>query len=174
MAKLLGLAYPGGPEIDRLAGSGDTRRFDFPRGMLHDGSFDFSFSGLKTAVRYLVAKLGDPAALSADPLLLADLCASFQEAVVEVLVGKTLAAAQASGQRSIAVSGGVSLNSRLRHRFAVACAQAGLELWLASPALCTDNAAMIAHVAQHAFAAGLATPLTEDIDPNLALIAALA
>jgi N6-L-threonylcarbamoyladenine synthase len=169
VAKLLGLPYPGGPQIDRLARSGDPRRFEFPRSMLHADGYEFSFSGLKTAVRYLLAKIGFAGACD-DRQLLADLCASFQEAVVDVLVGKTLQAARATGRTRVAVSGGVSLNSRLRARFEAACAQEGLELLLASPTLCTDNAAMIAAVAQYALEAGLSTPIEEDIDPNLSLM----
>ena len=161
VAKLLGLPYPGGPEIDRTArGGGDPGRFPLPRSMLHTGDAQFSFSGLKTAVRYLLPKL--PA-----PWPLPDLCASFQEAVVDVLVAKTLAAAHATGRHTVAVSGGVSLNSRLRARFQEACGRAGLELLLAPPALCTDNAAMIAYAAAPALAAGLTTAVETDIDPNL-------
>lgn len=163
VGKLLGLPYPGGPEIDRTATlGGDPTRFPLPRSMLHSGDFQFSFSGLKTAVRYLLPKLPEPWPLP-------DLCASFQEAVVDVLVGKTLAAARATGRRTVAVSGGVSLNTRLRARFREACAGAGLELLLAPPALCTDNAAMIAYAAAPALAAGLVTDLAVDIDPNLRL-----
>lgn len=164
VGKLLGLRYPGGPEIDRVAreGGGDPSRFSLPRSMLHSGDFQFSFSGLKTAVRYLLPKLPEPWPLP-------DLCASFQEAVVDVLVGKTLAAARASGRRTVAVSGGVSLNSRLRERFREACGRAGLELLLAPLALCTDNAAMIAYAAAPALAAGLVTDLETDVDPNLRL-----
>jgi N6-L-threonylcarbamoyladenine synthase len=172
VAKLLGLPYPGGPEIDRLAKSGDPGRFDFPRSMLSAGGYEFSFSGLKTAVRYLLTKLGSPGSVANDRQLLADLCASFQEAVVDVLAGKTLQAARATRRQRVAVSGGVSLNSRLRARFAADCAREGLELLLAPPMLCTDNAAMIAAVAQHAYAAGLSTPIEQDIDPNLGLIPA--
>ncbi len=174
VAKLLGLPYPGGPEVDRLARTGDPRRFLFPRSMLREDGYEFSFSGLKTAVRYLLPKLGlggTPGTGAAeDQPLLADLCASFQEAVVDVLVGKTLQAARATGRTRVAVSGGVSLNSRLRARFQEACQEQGLELLLAAPMLCTDNAAMIAAVAQQAYAAGLSTPVEQDIDPNLALV----
>lgn len=165
VGKLLGLPYPGGPEIDRLAragGGGDPARFPLPRSMRHSGDFQFSFSGLKTAVRYLLPTLPEPWPL-------ADLCASFQEAVVEVLVGKTLAAARTAGRQTVAVSGGVSLNSRLREQFQAACDRAGLELLLAPPALCTDNAAMIAFAAAPALAAGLVTGVSTDIDPNLRL-----
>jgi N6-L-threonylcarbamoyladenine synthase len=106
VAKLLDLPYPGGPEIDRLAKIGDPKKFDLPRSMLNSGDLNFSFSGLKTAVRYLLPKL--------DGDFRADLCASFQEAVVEVLVQKTIRAAQKSGVKLVTVSGGVSANSRLR------------------------------------------------------------
>ncbi len=169
VGKLLGLPYPGGPEIDRVAREGrggDPARFALPRSMLQSGDFQFSFSGLKTAVRYLLPKLPEPWPL-------ADLGASFQEAVVDVLVGKTLAAARATGRGTVAVSGGVSLNTRLRARFQGACAKAGLELLLAPPALCTDNAAMIAYAAAPALVAGLVTAVEVDIDPNLRLAGVL-
>ena len=167
VGKLLGLPYPGGPQIDRLARTGDPKRFDLPRSMLGSGDFAFSFSGLKTAVRYLLPKLeSDPAS---DERLLADLCASFQKAVVDVLVGKTLQAARQTGREVVAVSGGVSLNTGLREEFARACATRGLELLVAPPAWCTDNAAMIAAVGSLAFDAGATTPMGEDIDPNLGL-----
>jgi N6-L-threonylcarbamoyladenine synthase len=162
VGKLLGLPYPGGPNIDRLAREGNPRAYAFPRSMRDSGDFDFSFSGLKTAVRYLLPKLETPS--------LPDLCASFQEAVIDVLVTKTIRAAQACGRRAVAVSGGVSCNTALRARFERECAAAGLELLLAAPALCTDNAAMIGYVASLRFAAGETSPLTEDIDPNLRLV----
>ena len=168
VGKLLGLPYPGGPVIDRLARCGNPRRFDFPRSMLDSGDFAFSFSGLKTAVRYLLPKLPD-----CSDATLADVCASFQEAVVEVLVGKTVAAARASGRRTVAVSGGVSCNGRLREALQAACARAGLQLLLADGALCTDNAGMISFVALHRLARKIYSPLTEDIDPNLHLIPCL-
>jgi N6-L-threonylcarbamoyladenine synthase len=171
VGKLLGLPYPGGPQIDRLARGGNPARFDLPRSMLGSGDHAFSFSGLKTAVRYLLEKLGlgSGGAASADPQLLGDLCASFQQAVVDVLVRKTLRAARETGRDLVAVSGGVSLNSQLRAEFTRACAAAGMELLMAAPALCTDNAAMIAVVAARAFAAEIRTPVSKDIDPNLPL-----
>jgi N6-L-threonylcarbamoyladenine synthase len=162
VGKLLGLPYPGGPNVDRLAKQGDPTRFDFPRSMLDSGDFHFSFSGLKTAVRYLLPKLAE--------LPLPDLCASFQEAVVDVLVAKTLLAAKHTSRRVVALSGGVSCNSRLREKMRAACAASGLELLIASPALCTDNAAMIGHVAALKLAHGETSPLTADIDPNLRLV----
>ena len=170
MGKLLGLPYPGGPQIDRQARDGDPARFDLPRSMLHSGDASFSFSGLKTAVRYLLPKLGlETLPEDTRRQTLADVCASFQEAVVDVLVRKTLAAARTTGRKLVAVSGGVSMNSRLRTAFTAACAQHGLELLIATPALCTDNAAMIAAVAAFAYEAGVTTSLEEDINPNLAL-----
>ena len=161
VGKLLGLPYPGGPEVNRMAAHGDPRRIEFPRSMLGSGDFQFSFSGLKTSVRYLLPKLGEYA--------LADVCASFQEAVVDVLVAKTLAAAAATGCRCLAVSGGVSCNTRLREKLQAGCAARGLELLLAAPALCTDNAAMIGYVAALKHAVGESSPLSADINPNLRL-----
>jgi N6-L-threonylcarbamoyladenine synthase len=161
VAKLLGLPYPGGPEIDRLAKRGDPNRFDLPRSMLGSGDFNFSFSGLKTAVRYLLPKLkGD---------FLADLCASFQEAVVDVLVRKTIRAVTACEINIVSVSGGVSCNSRLRLKIANATEDAGIELKLADTSLCTDNAAMIAYAAAERFLHGYRSDFAEDADPNLSL-----
>ena len=167
VAKLLRLPYPGGPHIDRLARGGNPRRFDFPRGMIGSGDSAFSFSGLKTAVRYLLPKLD----LDAGSCL-NDVCASFQEAVVEVLVRKTVAAARERGRQLIAVSGGVSCNSRLREKFTEACRENSIELKIAESSLCMDNAAMIAFVALEKLARGEASPLTAEIDPNLRLVAA--
>lgn len=163
VGKLLGLPYPGGPNVNRLAAQGNPARVDFPRSMLDSGDLHFSFSGLKTSVRYLLPKLG--------AMSLADVCASFQEAVVEILVTKTLRAARATGHRVVAVSGGVSCNTRLRELLASSCRERGLELLLAEPSLCTDNAAMIGYVAALKFAAGHRSPLAADIDPNLRLVA---
>ncbi|PYJ76899.1 MAG: tRNA (adenosine(37)-N6)-threonylcarbamoyltransferase complex transferase subunit TsaD [Verrucomicrobia bacterium] len=162
VAKLLGLGYPGGPEIERRARGGDSARFDLPRSMLD--SENFSFSGLKTAVRYLLPKLrGD---------FLADLCASFQQAVIEVLVRKTMAAAQKYNVDLVTVSGGVSCNQELRRQLGNACARDGFEFKSAEAWLCTDNAAMIAFAAFLRLRAGFGSTVTEEIDPNLPLIAA--
>ena len=162
VAKLLGLGYPGGPEIERRARGGDPARFDLPRSMLD--SENFSFSGLKTAVRYLLPKLrGD---------FLADLCASFQQAVIEVLMRKTMAAAQKYNVDLVTVSGGVSCNQELRRQLGNACARDGFEFKSAEAWLCTDNAAMIAFAAFLRLRAGFGSTVTEEIDPNLPLIAA--
>lgn len=161
VGKLLGLPYPGGPNVNRLACEGNAMRFDFPRSMLSSGDFAFSFSGLKTSVRYLLQKV--------DTVPVADVCASFQEAVVDVLVDKTVRAALTTRRKTIAVSGGVSCNSRLREKLSAACSARGIELLLAEPSLCTDNAAMIAYAASLRADAGHANDLAEDIDPNLRL-----
>ncbi len=164
VAKLLGLPYPGGPEIDRLAAKGDPAAFDFPRSMLHSGDYNFSFSGIKTAVRYMLPKL--------DGARIEDVCASFQAAVVEVLTKKTIAAAREAGIPRIVVSGGVACNTGLRKALSTACAEQGIELLIAAASLCTDNAAMIAHAAYQRLAAGLdQEPAWHlDADPNLALV----
>jgi N6-L-threonylcarbamoyladenine synthase len=171
VAKLLGLPYPGGPEIERRARSGNGDRFDLPRSMLDSRDHNFSFSGLKTAVRYLIARL--PAAGGTEPRFdeqtLNDLCASFQEAAVEVLVRKTVRAAQECGATLVTLSGGVSCNGRLRREMESACAAAGLHLLVPPAALCTDNAAMIAFAAALRFASGRGSSVTDEIDPNLAL-----
>jgi N6-L-threonylcarbamoyladenine synthase len=164
VGKMLGLGYPGGPEIERRALAGDATRFDFPRSMLDSGDHNFSFSGLKTAVRYQLARL---AAISDD--IRDDLCASFQRAVVEVLVKKTLRAAGESGAKLVTVSGGVSCNRELRDQLSDACNRAGMKLLTAVPELCTDNAAMIAFAASLRLNAGFKSELTQEIDPNLAL-----
>ena len=166
VAALLGLGYPGGPQIQKVAERGRADAYRFPRSFLKEERLEFSFSGLKTAVRYLLPKLEAPH--------LPDICASFQEAVVDVLVTKTVRAVKLTGRRIVAVSGGVSCNTRLREKFRGACAARGLELLLAEPALCTDNAAMIGYVAALKLAQGERSPLTSDIDPNLRLAPAAA
>jgi N6-L-threonylcarbamoyladenine synthase len=188
VAKLLGLGYPGGPEIEKRARDGDPKRFELPRSMLH--SDNFSFSGLKTAVRYLLPKIaapveaqrsgGIPSRASAstfagsfgfalDDKLINDVCASFQQAVTDVLVQKTIAAAQRNSMELVSLSGGVSCNKELRRQLGEACKSSGLRLKTAEPWLCTDNAAMIAFAALLRLGAGLGSDITQEIDPNLSL-----
>jgi N6-L-threonylcarbamoyladenine synthase len=139
VAKLLRLPYPGGPEVEKLARQGNARAVEFPRGMMDDATFHFSFSGLKTAVLYYLQK--HPGAS------LPDVCASFQEAVVEVLTAKTIRAAQHTGARTVSLAGGVAINNCLRERLQAECDRRGLRLLLAPPSLCTDNAGMVAALA---------------------------
>lgn len=165
VGKMLGLPYPGGPEIDKHAANGNPSAFDFPRAMLDSGDGDFSFSGLKTSVRVRLAEMEpDQRAASLD-----DLCASFQQAVVDVLVAKSIAATKSLGLRHLGVGGGVACNRRLRAALTDACHREGIALHLVTPALATDNAAMIAFAALHRHRAGLSTPLDADIDPNMPL-----
>jgi N6-L-threonylcarbamoyladenine synthase len=167
VAKLLGLGYPGGPEIEQRALTGNAARFDFPRSMLDSRDHNFSFSGLKTAVRYRLAEFQDEALT---PPLIADMAASFQAAAIEVLAKKTVRAANECGLKLVTISGGVSCNQALRKEMARRCDEAGLQLLTAPPRLCTDNAAMIAFAASLRFQAGQSSEVSEEIDPNLALV----
>ncbi len=144
-AKLLGLGYPGGPEMDRLSREGNAAAHAFPRPMLHDANDDFSFSGLKTSVRYYLRD--HPAALD-DRKQICDLCASIQNAIVEVLVAKTVRAARRLRVRCVTASGGVTCNRHLRAKLAQACLDDRLELRLAPASLSTDNAGMIGILAE--------------------------
>lgn len=143
--KLLGLPYPAGPWIDQLAEGANANAHDFPRPLRDDPGDDFSFSGLKTAVRYY---LRDHPAVLTDEAARRDLCASVQAAIVEVLVRKTVRAARRLGVGLVTASGGVTCNRALRRELSRACTEAGLRLLLAEPAFCTDNAAMVAVLAE--------------------------
>ncbi len=149
VAKMLGLGYPGGRLIDDHATRGDRTAIRFPRALRGQGGWDFSFSGLKTAVKQHLARHGLPT----DPQGLADLCASFQEAVVDVLVERVRQAAAHTGLRQVVVAGGVASNTRLRAVLAGEAAEARWRLFVAPPILCTDNAAMVAVVGQRHLAA---------------------
>jgi N6-L-threonylcarbamoyladenine synthase len=137
-AKLMGLGYPGGPQLAALASSGTPGRFALPRPMLRSGDLDFSFSGLKTAVLHVVS------AHSWDPSDAADLAADFQQAVVDVLCAKALKALEASGSQRLVVAGGVGANRELRRRLDEAASHRGWRVYYPEPELCTDNGAMIA------------------------------
>ena len=141
--RLLGLPYPGGPEMDRLAREGDAEAFAFPRSQPGDG-LDFSFSGLKTALLYRVRDLGEDDA----QLRRADLAASYQRAIVDSLVTRARQAVEGEGARRVAIGGGVAANSELRARITAECEEMGVDLWVPPPSLCTDNAAMIAAAAR--------------------------
>ncbi|MFM8358447.1 MAG: tRNA (adenosine(37)-N6)-threonylcarbamoyltransferase complex transferase subunit TsaD, partial [Verrucomicrobiota bacterium] len=161
VAKLLGLAYPGGPVLDRLAEEGNPAAHDFPRPRLAEPDYDFSFSGLKTSVRYF---LGKHPGLADDPRHLRDLCASVRAAVVETLVVKTVRAARRLGVGMVTASGGVTCNRALRRELEAACRRHRLALRLADRALCTDNAAMVGLLGEHQWRAGL-PPTPPDAEP---------
>lgn len=155
VARLLDLGYPGGPVVDRIAKEGNPRAFDLPRAQL-EGTWDFSFSGIKTAVRRLVEKHK----LAGMPFAVADVAASFQAAVVDVLVAKTVAAAEAEALPSVAVAGGVAANSELRRRLGAECDARGWRFVCPPMALCTDNAAMIAGLGYQLLLEGRADDLS--------------
>lgn len=168
VATILGLPYPGGPQIDRAARQGDPHRFDFPRTWLRRDSLDFSFSGVKTAVLYHVHGKGRTSGglenLSEQDI--ADVAASFQEAVVDVLVRKTMNAAQQAGVRCVVMGGGVAANSRLRAAMTQACGERDLTFRAADMAYCIDNAAMIAAVGFYKWRRGEFAPLDLDAKPT--------
>ena len=166
--KLMGLGYPAGPVIDQLSERGNPNAYDFPRPLLHEANDDFSFSGLKTSVRYFIR---DHPALLDDPQKIRDLCASVQAAIVEVLVKKTIRAAKRAGVRCVTASGGVTCNRALRRELENACRKNGYVLRLAPNALCTDNAAMIGILAERKFLANVPLPsLDADIQPGWELV----
>jgi N6-L-threonylcarbamoyladenine synthase len=165
--KLMGLPYPAGPEIDRLAEQGNPDAFDFPRPLLNDPGDDFSFSGLKTSVRYF---LRDHPQFLDDPQRVRDLCASIQAAIVEVLVTKTIRATKRNRVRCVTASGGVTCNRALRRELARACEREGFRLRLAESTFCTDNAAMVGVLAEYKLNHGMAaTPLDTEIEPGMEL-----
>jgi N6-L-threonylcarbamoyladenine synthase len=162
VGKMLGFGFPGGPEIDRRAARGAATAIPFPRPLLDSGDFGFSFSGLKTSVLYYLRKhhrdvLEHHAALPDDTLN--DICASFQRAVTDVLITKTLRAADTLGVRDIALAGGVSANRELRARLTAAGAREGRRVFVPDAAFTTDNAAMIAQLASLRHALGIAGSL---------------
>jgi N6-L-threonylcarbamoyladenine synthase len=169
VARLLGLPFPGGPPIDRAAVAGDPAAIAFPRGLsrprdLAAHPYDFSFSGLKTAVaRWVEARQRD-----GQPVPVADVAASFQEAVADVLTAKAVAACRAHGVSTLVIGGGVAANSRLRALAQRRCEPAGITLRMPRPALCTDNGAMVAALGSHLVAAGV-PPSRLDLPADSAL-----
>jgi N6-L-threonylcarbamoyladenine synthase len=158
-AKIMGMPYPGGALIDKLAQSGDPAAVKLPRPLLRDGSLNFSFSGLKTAVLQHVMK--HPVELPSQAV--DDLCASFQQAVCDVLVAKTEAAIRQTGASRLVVAGGVACNSGLRLRMLNLCTQSGVALSIPPPALCGDNAAMMAVPGDYYLSNGHVSPLSLDV-----------
>jgi len=164
VAKLLGLGYPGGVVIDQLASQGNPGAVHFPRALRAREDLDFSFSGLKTAVAIRIREDGPPAETQ-----LADFCASFQAAVVDVLTRKSRHALRREGLHDLLICGGVAANRGLRAALAVAAAEDGFRLFVPSPKLCTDNGAMIAEAGAWALAAGQRASLDLSVDPGLPL-----
>ena len=163
VGRMLDLPYPGGPEIEKYAREGNPKAFRFPRPQLRDAPLDFSFSGLKTAVLYQLQKLENPHSQ------LADLCASFQAAVIDSLVKKTILAAMEADRQMITLSGGVACNKALQSALGAAAEEAGIALSPAPPALTTDNAGMIAFAGLLSSENRDADSLTVGINPNLSL-----
>jgi N6-L-threonylcarbamoyladenine synthase len=173
VAKMLGLGYPGGPAIDRLAAEGNPEAVRFPRSMLEGGTFDFSFSGVKTSVLYYLRREGvgeqGAAHRTWDQRRMADVCASFQAAVVDVLVEKTLRAAEETGARNVCIAGGVSANSSLRARMTDAAGAIGRKVFTPRLEFCMDNGAMIAYAGSLHLSRGFVSPLSIPAEAGLAL-----
>lgn len=167
IARFIGLPFPGGPHIDRLARDGNPKAFDFPRALAHDGTYNMSFSGLKTAV---VRELRRMEAAGIEPNL-ADVAASFQEALVDIQCQKVLAAAKAEGLDRIVLAGGVAANTRLRAAFTAVCASLGMQLIVPSIPLCTDNGAMVAAAGANLLARGIQSDLSLATVPGMSLSA---
>jgi len=165
IAKFLGLDFPGGPVVDKLSRQGNRKAYDFPRPMTRAKTLDFSFSGLKTSV---INMFKDRVARN-EALPLADIAASFQEAVVDVLVSKTMRATKECGVSAISVTGGVSANGRLREVFQETCKQKKIDVFFPDLSLCTDNAAMIAAAGYARMKLGEVSGLSLNVFPNVPL-----
>lgn len=163
VARAIGLGYPGGPKIDKAAAQGDSGAINFPRAHIEGAPYDFSFSGLKSAVlNYL-----NQSEMKGEEISVPDVAASFQQAVVDVLVGRTMAAAKDFGFTKVAIAGGVASNSYLRREMQAACEKAGYQLYYPTPVLCTDNAAMIGSAAYYEYRKGNFAGLDLNAVPNL-------
>lgn len=165
VGKMLGMDYPAGPEIDRLAHEGNPAFVKFPRALMNEENFDFSFSGIKTSVLYWLKK---QSGISVD--MKKDIAASFQRAMVDILVTKTLRAAEANGITNIVCVGGVSANSELRERFKTECSHRGMLFFVPRPLFSTDNAAMIAMLGALKLASGKVSDLSLAAHPRLPLV----
>lgn len=170
VAKYLGLGFPGGRIIDELAQDGDPTAIDFPRPMLHSGNYQFSFSGIKTSVRYYIEKAKSKGTNVHDELIIQNIAASFQAAVVDVLVAKTIQAAKTSGVRSITLTGGVAANSQLRASLTSAAYEIDSKVYYPPIRLCTDNGAMIAGIAYEKHKQGLRDSLSLNAAANGSLV----
>lgn len=163
ISRIIGLGYPGGPKLDQASKAGDPEAIDFPRVFLEPGTLDFSFSGLKTAAINYIHSLKQ----SGQEIHVPDICASFQEAVVDVLRAKALRALQETGINRLVLAGGVSANTRLRSVLSSEAAYHGFDLYYPSLSLCSDNAAMIACSGYYSYLAGKISDLSLDADSSL-------
>lgn len=163
VARAIGLGYPGGPKIDKLSKEGNRNAIAFPRAQIEGSPYDFSFSGLKSAVLNHL----NSCEMKGEEIISADIAASFQEAVIDVLVTKTMAAAKDLGMKQIAIAGGVAANSSLREAMKAACSENGLVFYHPSPIFCTDNAAMIGSAAYYEYIRGARAGLDLNAVPNL-------
>ena len=161
----MGLGYPGGPKVDRAAKEGNPHAIEFPRARVGGSEYDFSFSGMKSAVLNYI----NQAQMKGEAISVPDLCASFQNAVVDVLVSRAVAAAKEFGYDKLAIAGGVASNSALREGMRKACEREGLKLYYPSPIYCTDNAAMIGAAAYYEYINGARAGWDLNAVPNLKL-----
>lgn len=165
VARAIGLGYPGGPKIEKVSHEGNPHAMEFPRPKIADGPYDFSFSGLKSAVlNYL-----NGCQMKNIPVVQADVAASFQKAVTDVLIGNAMRAIEEYGMKKFAIAGGVASNGTLREGMRLACEERGVEFYHPSPVLCTDNAAMIGAAAYYEYRAGVRSGLELNAVPNLKL-----
>jgi N6-L-threonylcarbamoyladenine synthase len=169
VAKMLGVGYPGGPLVDAYAVKGNAKAIKFPRPYLEEGSHQFSFSGLKTSVLYYLRKVGFDKTAGVNDQFVADVCASFQAAVVDVLIEKVTAAARQYEVKDIAVCGGVSANSELRRRLGAEAKINHLHLFMPKPDFCTDNGAMVARAGYERLRKGFSSDLELTAEPGLRL-----
>ena len=165
VARAIGLGYPGGPKIEKVSHEGNPHAMEFPRPKIADGPYDFSFSGLKSAVlNYL-----NSCQMKEIPIVQADVAASFQKAVIDVLIGNAMRAIDEYGVKKFAIAGGVASNGTLREGMRKACMEKGVEFYHPSPILCTDNAAMIGAAAYFEYRSGVRSGLELNAVPNLKL-----
>ena len=165
VARAVGLGYPGGPKVDKAAKEGNPHAMEFPRAKVGGSQYDFSFSGMKSAVLNYI----NQAEMKGETICVPDLCASFQNAVVDVLVSRAVAATKEFGYKKLAIAGGVASNSALRAGMKAACEKAGIEFYYPSPIFCTDNAAMIGAAGYYEYINGVRAGWDLNAVPNLKL-----
>ena len=165
VARAVGLGYPGGPKVDKAAKEGNPHAMEFPRAKVGGSQYDFSFSGMKSAVLNYI----NQAEMKGETICVPDLCASFQNAVVDVLVSRAVAAPKEFGYKKLAIAGGVASNSALRAGMKAACEKAGIEFYYPSPIFCTDNAAMIGAAGYYEYINGVRAGWDLNAVPNLKL-----